>query len=762
MDTLSPFSHLPDAWAAARFDYFPPRLQGAVRREWLRLRNRSLRGEERRVGVLDDGRQAQANDWLRQLVGQFPAQALELGASEEALVEFAVDKAHEGERLRMRGACLATLGAFCTDHGLSLPEGDGEDAIARRVGCSLWWRRNLRKVNARLAETLSISLGLVHRQRGLYCSDDAVNRRATQRRRNRALLEALVAINELGEQFSLAELADKGMANPAIKRAELMVRIAGFEYIAQALDLAGEFISLTAPSRYHPRHAKTGHRNARYQPGLTPTDTRNYLGQVWSRITAALARAGIKIFGFRVAEPHHDGTPHFHGLFFLRPDEVPAFRRIVARYAVREDRGELGLSYAQTHAQALETAREQRAAGQTGRLADLATAIGWETAFWERPPRGVWQAIKARADFKAIDWSRGTAAGYIAKYIAKNIDGFKTTGESIGQDYEAQGAAPLADGEAQRDDASDACHTARRVDAWASTWGIRQFQQVGGPPVGVWRELRRWDYMQQDAEDVLMRAAAAADAGHWGRFVEVMGGWEAKRKDMTLTLAKEQRQPHNRYGEAAQPTTFGVVEKDSGQLAVSRMHEWKVCHGRAAPAWTRVNNSTELAPRHAGPVIREASSEERRAWDEAIADDTRRRAIQPLDEGFLPPAQLEQRQARLRTARQRMEEQQHRISRFAAMADAWVAQAEEAAQRGRVHSRQKVEARRLRERFAQLERPGIEVINMARPAPAPARPAQPRHAPALSVAAQLSAAIAAADQWLTKVDSNPAGVFGGR
>ena len=146
-----------------------------------------------------------------------------------------------------------------------------------------WWARRLRRVHGRQTEALAIKLGLVSARTDPYISDENLRRSLAQNERNQQMLKRTQAINEDGEIFTLAELADKSVSNPAIRRGELMLRMRGMEEIAQENGYTCEFAVVTPPSRFHAVRAN-GSINEKYD-GATPRDTQDYLPVSYTHLT---------------------------------------------------------------------------------------------------------------------------------------------------------------------------------------------------------------------------------------------------------------------------------------------------------------------------------------------------------------------------------------------------------------------------------------------------------------------------------------------
>lgn len=491
-------------------------------------------------------------------------------------------------------------------HGINPPSLKLKSAVQlAKLTDPIWWRRQLRRLGGRRLEQVQREAHRVHKRAGIYCSNVTLERRRSQKNRNRALLEALEAINQEGQVYTLAELAELGLSNPDHRRAELMLRISDTEAESRRMGHVGMFYTITAPSRFHPVLFSNSARNRKYD-GSTPRDAQAYLQKVWARIRAALARENLGIYGIRVVEPNHDGTPHWHLLIWMKREDAKRINHIM-----------------QSHAEA-DTPEE------------LFDRRGRKTT--------------ARFKVKRINYAKGTAAGYVAKYISKNINGEQFVRDGVQNDdkdrygHELNSVAP-------------------RIESWAAVWGIRQFQFVGLPSVTVWREVRRlnekhinelesWEQATRPDQRIagrLEQIRKAANAGQWDQFLRLMGGpnlprkqrpikpWTMPRVDLDrLEFSHATGEVHEgieakgRHGES-KLGTFGIVVSDgrgNEHEYLTRFYKWEVRSrksgpqgvqggGAAASPWTRVTNCTQgpdIQPREPSPEEKKAQRERLEEW----------------------------------------------------------------------------------------------------------------------------------------------------
>ncbi|WP_258405000.1 replication endonuclease [Shewanella psychrotolerans] len=260
--------------------------------------------------------------------------------------------------------------------------------------------------------------------------------------------------------------------------------------------------------------------------GATPLDAQEYLNLTFQRIRASLNRDKITPFGFRIAEPHHDGTPHWHLLLFIPMEQQQALVDTFEQYCLEEDGDEQG-------------------------------------------------AKQRRFKVEYINPDKGSATGYVVKYVSKNIDG-------EGIDHDSYG--------------KEAVTSAVRIKVWASCWGIRQFQQIGGVGVTQWRELRRLDAIKDETLKWVEPIRKAADESNWSRYTELMGGVFCKRQDQLIRplyingnsiSAKSKQNPETIQQESRncgnRPENSGITLSESGNPIPESIAEFPGFVSESAP-----------------------------------------------------------------------------------------------------------------------------------------------------------------------------------
>lgn len=486
-------------------------------------------------------------DQLKALAGVYAAKCKQLAPEPYHLPQRVLDY------VQAKGMTLPTVSAKITrlDATGKLISGKKAQAegIRLRLTSERWWARRLRIQQGQQQELQAIRLGLVNAEKQAYVSDFGLMRVLARQEKSLEWLDSMELVDaDTGEVLPLKQAADAGVSNPVNRRNEMMLRIADGERFFHLNGYEVLFLTLTTPSKFHRftrrgQYTKTDRMgvkhtvggkvipNPNYQATIggetnTPKLAHQWQTKTWARFRAALNHRGIVAPYMRVTEPHHDGVTHWHGIAFVKPQDRKEYVRLLWAYWLREDADEPG-------------------------------------------------AMKHRVQIVKMNLKRGRAAGYIAKYVAKNIQTLGVTGDDT-TDHET---------------GLESVDAATRVHAWRSRWVVRafQFSQSFGR-VSLWRELRRLKAQAQADAPLLDVARFAADTGDYYGFLKLT----AANPDAFGFVEIDNEKP-NAYGEITQRVR-GITHPQGDTL--TRFHHWEL-HPRAAEddttaenqtAWSSVNN----------------------------------------------------------------------------------------------------------------------------------------------------------------------------
>ncbi|MFH3158240.1 replication endonuclease [Citrobacter portucalensis] len=413
-----------------------------------------------------------------------------------------------------------------------------------RMLCADWWYRKLWQMRCEWREEQLRAVCLVNKKASPYVSYEAVIHKREQRRKSLEFFRSHELVNEDGDTLDMEDVVNASNSNPAHRRNEMMACVKGLELIAEMRGDCAVFYTITCPSRFHATL-----NNGRPNPKWTSATVRQssvYLVDTFAAFRKAMHKAGLRWYGVRVAEPHHDGTVHWHLLCFMRKKDRRSITAMLRKFAIREDREELGTN--------------------TG-------------------PRFKSELINPR---------KGTPTSYIAKYISKNIDGrglakeiSKETGRSLRDSSEHVSAwASLHRVQQFRFFGIPGRQAYRELRLLASQAARVQGERKAGAPV--------LDNPRLDA------VLAAADAGCFATYIMKQGGVLVPRKHHLVRTAYELNDEPSAYGDHG-IRIYGIWSPITDGRICTHAVKWKKVRksvdvqeaaadqGACAP-WTRGNN----------------------------------------------------------------------------------------------------------------------------------------------------------------------------
>ncbi|MCU6664469.1 replication endonuclease [Silvania hatchlandensis] len=413
-----------------------------------------------------------------------------------------------------------------------------------RMLCADWWYRKLWQMRCEWREEQLRAVCLVNKKASPYVSYEAVIHKREQRRKSLEFFQSHELVNADGDTLDMEDVVNASSSNPAHRRNEMMACVKGLELIAEMRGDCAVFYTITCPSRFHATL-----NNGRPNPKWTSETVRqssDYLVDTFAAFRKAMHKAGLRWYGVRVAEPHHDGTVHWHLLCFMRKKDRRTLTALLRKFAIREDRAELG--------------------NNTG-------------------PRFKSELINPR---------KGTPTSYIAKYISKNIDG-----SGLAKEISKETGKSLRDS-AEHVSAWASLHRVQQFRFFGipGRQAYRELRLLAGQAARAQSDNKAGAPVLENAR--LDAVLAAADAGCFATYIMKQGGVLVPRKHHLIRTAYELNDEPGTYGDHG-IRIYGIWSPIvEGRICTHAM-KWKMVRkavdvqeatadqGARAP-WTRGNN----------------------------------------------------------------------------------------------------------------------------------------------------------------------------
>lgn len=213
---------------------------------------------------------------------------------------------------------LSRLYAKAPDQFLTIVGELSEVAHADRDARLRTIRRRIRRQARMYREAVALTARVVKHGGEQYISTGTLYDRRQQLEAQRQWAEASQMVDTAtAKRLPMTKLADISGEH---RLAEMVTISAGLEALAQRRGYGAIFVTLTAPSEYHPNPS---HGSDKWN-GSNPREGHDFISKLWQRVRARHAKRDTDWLFLRTAEPHRDSAAHWHLMIYAPERELKA------------------------------------------------------------------------------------------------------------------------------------------------------------------------------------------------------------------------------------------------------------------------------------------------------------------------------------------------------------------------------------------------------------------------------------------------------